>query len=73
MKAGGGMGCCAPQESYRLLSPLNLVALCFLPFLETSRSVSVFPGVRIKSTLSVLALAVGEMDGQMDGTKKVPW
>lgn len=68
------MGCCAPQESYRLLSPLNLVAVCFLPSLETTRSVIVFPGVRIKSALSLLALvAVGEMDGQMDGTKKVPW
>lgn len=46
------MGCCALQESYRLLSPLNLVAVCFLPSLETSRSVTVFPEVGTKSALS---------------------
>lgn len=65
------MGCCALQESYRLLSPLNLVAVCFLPSLETSRSVIVFPGLGTKSALSAGPGCWG--DGRTDGTKKVPW
>lgn len=47
---------------------------CLLsPFPETSWSVITFPGVGIKSVLSGVALAVGEMDGQMDRTKAILW
>lgn len=63
------MGCRAPQDSCCLLSPLNLLLVCFSPFLKTSRAVTTFSGVRIKSALSGVALAVG----QVDGTKMIFW